>query len=41
VGSFTNRSQIKDPYKRSMRKYRKAREQVWNAVDLALQRLAV
>jgi protein-tyrosine-phosphatase len=41
LGSFINRSRIKDPYKRSMRKYRKARDQVWKAVDLALQRLAV
>ncbi len=41
LGSFINKSRIKDPYKRSLRKYRKARDQLWKAVDLAIQRLAV
>lgn len=41
LASFINKPRIKDPYKRSLRKYRKARDLVWKAVDEALERLVV
>ncbi len=41
LASFINRPRIKDPYKRSLRKYRKSRDLLWKAVDEALTRLAV
>ena len=41
LGSFINQKQIKDPYKRSLRKYRKARDILRKAVDEALDRLVV
>jgi len=41
LGSFIDAKRIKDPYRRSLRKYRKARDIIWKAVDEALNRLVV
>lgn len=41
LGSFINQKQIKDPYKRSLRRYRKTRDLLYKAVDEALERLVV
>lgn len=41
LGSFIDVKRIKDPYRRSLRKYRKARDILWRAVDEALDRLAI
>jgi len=41
LASFIDKKQIKDPYRRSLRKYRKARDEIWRAVDGALERIMV
>ncbi len=41
LGSFIDKKQIRDPYRRSLRKYRKARDLIRRAVDEALDRLVV
>ncbi len=41
LGSFIDKKLIKDPYRRSLRKYRKARDEIWRAVDAALERILV
>lgn len=41
LGSFIGEKRIKDPYQRSLRKYRKARDLLRRAIDEALERLVV
>jgi protein-tyrosine-phosphatase len=41
LASFVNQKQIKDPYRSSLRKYRKTRDVIRKAVDEALDRLVV
>lgn len=41
LASFVNRKAITDPFRRSLRKYRKTRDILWKAVDAALDRIVV
>lgn len=41
LATFVNKKAIDDPYRRSLRRYRKTRDILWKAVDLALEKLVV
>lgn len=41
LASFVNKKSIDDPYRKSLRKYRKTRDILWKAVDAALEKLVV
>jgi len=41
LASFVNKKAIEDPFRKSMRKYRKTRDILWKAMDAALEKLVV
>ncbi len=41
LASFVKKKAIPDPYKRSLRKYRKTRDLLWRAVDAAIEKVVV